>query len=59
MIEIPQGETDTTKKDDECDEASWSEDQKKHEYYYDDAHGYEIYVPDDEEARKPVDESHD
>lgn len=29
----------------------WSEDQKKRRYYYDDAHGYEIYKPeeDDEE----------
>ena len=30
------------------DEASWSEDQKNRRYYYDDAHGYEIYQPDDE-----------
>lgn len=27
----------------------WSEDQKKHRYYYDDAHGYEIYDPENDE----------
>lgn len=27
---------------------SWGEDQKKREYYYDDAYGYETYEPDDE-----------
>lgn len=31
------------------DKASWSEDQKKREYYYDDAHGYEVYEPDEDE----------
>ena len=30
-------------------DASWSEDQKEREYYYDDAHGYEVYVPDEDE----------
>ena len=34
-------------KSDEREKASWAEDQKKREYYYDDAHGYEIYVPPD------------
>jgi hypothetical protein len=33
-------------KHEEDDKDSWSEDQKKHEYYYDDAHGYEVYEPD-------------
>ncbi len=28
---------------------SWEEDQKNHEYYYDDAHGYEVYDPLEEE----------
>lgn len=34
------------------EEASWNEDRKNRGYYYDDAHGYEVYVPDedDEEA---------
>jgi len=30
-------------------EGNWSEDQKEHEYYYDDAHGYEEYDPGDDE----------
>ena len=25
---------------------SWETDQKKHDYYYDDSHGYEKYEPD-------------
>lgn len=33
---------------DEREIDSWSEDQKKREYYYDDAYGYEAYDPDDE-----------
>ena len=28
------------------DEDSWSADQKKRSYYYDDASGYEIYEPE-------------
>ena len=32
------------------DEQTWSEDQKKHRYYYDDAHGYEVYVPEEDEG---------
>ena len=31
------------KKSDEEKNGAWSEDQKKRGYYYDDAHGYEIY----------------
>ena len=36
---------------------AWSTDQENRGYYYDDAHGYEIYKPDDteddlEESRK-------
>lgn len=30
------------------DSDSWAEDQKDREYYYDDAHGYEKYVPEEE-----------
>lgn len=34
---------------DECgDESSWSGDQKKHGYYYDDETNYQIYRPDDD-----------
>ena len=37
-------------KDSESDEKdSWSEDQKAHGYYYDDAYGYEEYDPDKKE----------
>lgn len=28
---------------------SWAEDQSKRDYYYDDAHGYEVFDPKDEE----------
>lgn len=33
-------------------EDSWEADQQKHDYYYDDSHGYEIYEPtvDDDEG---------
>lgn len=37
-----------TPKEERESKASWSEDQKNREYYYDDAHGYEIFVPEDE-----------
>ena len=29
----------------------WREDQKNHRYYYDDAHGYEMYVEDEDEDK--------
>lgn len=29
--------------------SSWADDQEKHRYYYDDAHGYEKYDPDKDE----------
>jgi hypothetical protein len=37
--------------DENCAEkkGSWSEDQKTRRYYYDDAHGYEIYRPEEDE----------
>ena len=28
---------------------NWAEDQKEHEYYYDDAHGYEEFDPEADE----------
>ncbi len=31
------------------DEDSWSRDQRERDYYYDDAHGYEIYNPDEDD----------
>jgi hypothetical protein len=36
---------------------TWSEDQKDHEYYYDDAHGYEKYEPEEEEEEDAGNES--
>lgn len=41
---------------------SWEDDQEKRGYYYDDAHGYEVYDPDSDEdeleslTKKPGDE---
>lgn len=35
---------------------SLAEDQEKRDYYYDDAHGYEVFVPEDE-AEDADDES--
>lgn len=32
------------------DANSWEEDQKRRDYYYDDSHGYELFVPDDEDS---------
>ena len=34
---------------------AWRDEQEKHAYYYDDAHGYETYKPDDD--RPEADES--
>ena len=31
---------------------SWEEDQERRSYYYDDAHGYEIYDPEDEDSEE-------
>ncbi|MBC7796354.1 MAG: glycosyltransferase family 9 protein, partial [Pyrinomonadaceae bacterium] len=31
------------------DDSTWASDQRKHSYYYDDSHGYEIYNPDDDD----------
>ena len=52
MPEKPK-EKPVSENDEAADEqASWSEDQKKHEYYYDDAHGYEKYDPECDEDDK-------
>ena len=44
--------------DEKCgdeEQSSWSDDQKNRGYYYDDASGYEIYIPEDEdEEDKPA-----
>jgi hypothetical protein len=45
----PGGEIDEEETETLPDRETWGEDQKKHRYYYDDAHGYESYDPDEEE----------
>jgi hypothetical protein len=30
------------------DESTWAHDQEKHDYYYDDTTGYELYNPDED-----------
>lgn len=32
------------------EEDSLEADQKKHDYYYDDSHGYETYIPDEDQV---------
>ena len=50
MPETPKEKREIEKdKNEEREKASWSEDQKTREYYYDDAHGYEVYKPDEDE----------
>jgi hypothetical protein len=55
---MPKTPKEDSKEIDETEESRdkdrWSEDQKERGYYYDDAHGYEKYIEDedeDEEAR--------
>ena len=36
-------------KDIEPDSSTWEADQKRREYYYDDAHGYEKYEPENDD----------
>lgn len=36
------------------EKGNWSEDQKEKSYYYDDAYGYEIYNPDENEDAENV-----
>lgn len=44
MPEKPKPEEE---RDGKRDKSSWSEDQKERGYYYDDAHGYEVYREDE------------
>ena len=39
-------------KNDAREKASWSKDQKERGYYYDDAHGYEVYEPEESEKEE-------
>lgn len=36
-------------KPEKADESSWGKDIEENDYYYDDAHGYEVFVLEDEE----------
>ncbi len=50
MPETPKEKPEIEKdKEDGRDKAAWNEDQKKREYYYNDAHGYEVYKPEEDE----------
>ena len=50
MPETPKKSPASDEKEDEKPDGSiWEENQKRREYYYDDAHGYEVYKPDDDE----------
>jgi len=42
-------EKKSPEKKDSAEKDDWAEDQKKRGYYYDDAHGYEIYKDDEDE----------
>ncbi len=35
-----------------AEKSSWSEDRKNRSYYYDDASGYEIYLPEDDDEEE-------
>ena len=62
MTENPQAEKDLKGKreklcEDEAEESEkrdWEKDQKAHRYYYDDAHGYEVYNADDEDEEEQL-----
>ncbi|NOT49600.1 MAG: hypothetical protein HOP17_17890 [Acidobacteria bacterium] len=45
----PNKEKSDAKPVEQRERSSWSADQKLREYYYDDAHGYEEFVDDEEE----------
>ena len=47
MPETPKKKTEIEDEEAEQND-SWAEDQKERGYYYDDAHGYEVYTPEDE-----------
>ncbi len=57
MPEKPKEENDKEKeieqllenKPETGDKDSWTQAQRERSYYYDDAHGYEIYNPDDDD----------
>jgi len=53
--DIDSPSSDKKKSDVNCENAeksSWSEDRKSRSYYYDDASGYEIYLPEDDDEEE-------
>ena len=58
MPETPKNKPAAEEKPDkERDTSTWEDDQKRREYYYDDAHGYEVFDPEnDDEDDSRVDE---
>ena len=48
MPQKPKAKSSPEKQEDALEEASVVEDQNSRGYYYDDAHGYEIYKPDED-----------
>lgn len=52
MSETPKEkpECQNDKPDERKKKDSWEADQKKHDYYYDDSHGYETYNPEKDQG---------
>lgn len=50
--ESPRRETKTASRPEDADDSAWANDQKNRSYYYDDAHGYEIYDPEKDEEEE-------
>jgi hypothetical protein len=48
MPETPKNKPSDPGEVPKSDPSNWSEDQRKRGYYYDDAHGYEVYNPENE-----------
>jgi hypothetical protein len=48
----PEREKLSGKKETAPEKSAWSTDQKEKKYYYDDAHGYEVFDPDQDDAEE-------
>ncbi len=49
---LPYAESDSKSgntPEDSSAEASWQKDIEKHDYYYDDSHGYKVFNPDEDD----------
>lgn len=53
---LTENEKSRARKDKRGDEFSWSEDQKKRGYYYDDETNYQIYNPDEDDEEDESDD---